>query len=168
MESLVDDGLVRSIGVSNHTYQQVLDILAYARIPPAVNQVEAHPYFNQATLRHQLAAHRIPLTAYSPLGNLGRDEEEKAGSPLHDPVLQRIAEAKGKSVAQVIIRWHLQVGHVVIPKSANAERIRENVDVFGWELSEAEVAQIDALGAKMRRFINPTFLPGWKKVFGGD
>ena len=167
MERLVDEGLVRSIGVSNHTYEQVQDILSYARIPPSTNQVEAHPYFNQQQLRQQLAAHRIPLTAYSPLGNIGRDDEEKAASPLHDATLQRIAKDKGKSVAQVIIRWHLQIGHVVIPKSANAERIKENADVFdGWELSEAEMGEINALGARMKRFINPPFLPGWKKVFG--
>ena len=166
MESLVDAGLVRSLGVSNHTYQQVLDILAFARYPPVTNQVEVHPHFNQQLLCSQLASHRIPLTAYSPLGNLARDEEEKASSPLHDPVIAAIAKQVGKSPAQVIIRWHLQSGHIVIPKSVSEERLKENIAVFGWELDAQEMERIKELGKRMTRFSNPTFLPGMKKVFG--
>jgi diketogulonate reductase-like aldo/keto reductase len=166
MESLVDADLVRALGVSNHTYEQVTDILAYARFPPVTNQVEAHPYFNQQQLRSQLAAHRIPLTAYSPLGNLGRDDEDKANTPLNDPVIAAIAAKLGKTPAQVIIRWHLQLGHVVIPKSVSEARLKENIAVFGWELSGEEMGRINELGKRMKRFSNPTFLPGLKKVFG--
>ena len=168
MESLVDAGLVRSLGVSNHTYAQVQDILSYARHPPVTNQVEAHPYFNQHTLRTQLAQHRIPLTAYSPLGNLRRDEDDKAQTPLNDPVIAEVATEVGKTPAQVILRWHLQLGHIVIPKSVSEARLKENVDVFGWELSDGQMERINELGKRMKRFSNPTFLPGMKKVFGDD
>ena len=165
MESLVDLGLVRSIGVSNHSLQQLRDILGHCRHAPVVNQIECHPYLNQRFLLTKMKQLNIALTAYSPLGNVARDALEASQSPLLDPTIRDIAAVKGKTPAQVILRWHLQCGHVVIPKSSSPQRLLENISIFDFDLTEEEMQRIDALGKTRRRFINPTFLPGLTKVF---
>jgi 2,5-diketo-D-gluconate reductase A len=130
------DGLVRTIGVSNFLPEHIDRIIEETGIIPAVNQIEMHPYFQQTEVHGYHERHGIRLEAYSPLGH---------GEVLDDPVVGGIAKEHGKSPAQVILRWHLQRDHIVIPKSETPERIRENLDVFGFELSPEEMAQIGKL-----------------------
>jgi 2,5-diketo-D-gluconate reductase A len=139
-ESREDPGL-RSIGVSNFSSSQLSLIIDATGVTPAVNQVELHPYFQQAELRREHAERGIATEAWGPLGQGDRH----SAKVLDDPQLAEIAAAHGKSVAQVIIRWHLQIGTIVIPKSANAERIRENFEVFDFELTGSDMAAIAAL-----------------------
>ena len=135
------DGLARSVGVSNHSVSQVDELERATGRLPAVNQIEWGPaLYDRATL----AAHRergVQLEGYSPLKTTN----------LADRRLVRIAQSHGVTPAQVVIRWHLEHDVVVIPKSTNPERIAENADVFGFELSPAEVAELDALGGAARR-----------------
>lgn len=134
--ALKDQGRVRSIGVSNFMPEHLERIIGETGVTPAVNQIELHPRFQQTDLRAFHAAHGIATTSWSPLGQ---------GRILSDPVLARIAAAHGKSVAQVIIRWHLDNGLIVIPKSVTPARIAENIDVFDFTLSADELAAIAAL-----------------------
>lgn len=131
-----EQGLVRSIGVSNFTDQQLERIIAETGIVPVVDQVETHPYFQQKDLLPYLRGRGIRHESYSPLGT---------GAVLDDPVIGEIAAAAGKSASQVIIRWHLQRGSIVIPKSEKPAHLRENFDVFGFTLSEAEMGRIAGL-----------------------
>ena len=168
MESLVKMGLVRSIGVSNHNQRQIDRILSYCTIPPATNQVECHPYLNQRSLYDYLKQHNITLTAYSPLGNVARDPAESAKSPLNDKQLETIASKHSRTVAQVILRWHVQRGTIPVPKSVTESRIVENLNVFdSFVLDDSDMSIIDSLGEgeKRHRFINPPFLPRMQKVF---
>ena len=136
-----DDPRVRSIGVSNFSSAQLARIVDETGVTPAVNQVELHPYFQQADLRRDHAARGIATEAWGPLGQGDRH----AARVLDDPVLAGIAAAHGKSVAQVVIRWHLQIGTIVIPKSADPGRTRENFDVFDFELTGADMEAIAGL-----------------------
>ncbi|WP_438388732.1 aldo/keto reductase [Actinopolyspora saharensis] len=129
------DGL-RSIGVSNFTSTHLARAIDETGVTPAVNQVELHPYFQQAELRREHAQRGIATEAWAPLGQ---------GAVLEDPVLTEIAEAHGKTVAQVVIRWHLQLGTIVIPKSVTASRIRANFDVFDFELTTEQMRSIETL-----------------------
>jgi diketogulonate reductase-like aldo/keto reductase len=138
---LQQEGLVRSIGVSNFQPEHLERIIRETGVTPAINQVELHPYFQQAGLRREHERLGILTEAWSPLGQ---------GLELKDPVIVQIAQAHGKTAAQVIIRWHLQLANVVIPKSVTPARIRENFEVFGFELSEAEMDAIAALDAGKR------------------
>ena len=124
------EGLVRAIGVSNFQPAHLERIVAETGVVPAINQVELHPYFQQTGLRHEHEQLGIATEAWSPLGQ---------GLELEDPSIVAIAEAHGKTPAQAIIRWHLQLGNVVIPKSVTPERIEENFDVFDFELSADEM-----------------------------
>ena len=130
------EGIAREIGVSNFNPGHLERIIAETGVTPAVNQVELHPYFQQAGLRHEHEQLGIVTEAWSPLGR---------GAVLDDPVITGLAEAHGRTPAQVVIRWHLQLGNVVIPKSVTPERIVENFDVFGFHLSGEEMASIEAL-----------------------
>ena len=161
MEKLVDLKLTRSIGVSNFSPAQIDEILQVARIPPAVNQIELHPYFNQKELREYCAKHHIVITSYCPLSNLnpaaGTDAQASA---LHNPVIKELAQAKNKSPAQIIIRWHLQNGLTVIPKTVTPARLAENANVYDFSLSADEMQKIDELGVSFRkRMVNPPFAP---------
>lgn len=148
MEELVDEGLVKSIGVSNFNTQSILDLLTYARIKPAVNQVEVHPYFNQDHLIDDVYnLGGIITTAYSPFGS------GQQGAPIEDKTIQEIAQKHNKKPSQVIIRWCIQRGVSVIPKSVHEDRIKENSQVFDFELSEEEMRTINALN-KNRRLIH--------------
>ena len=135
------EGLVRAIGVSNFQPAHLERIVAETGVVPAINQVELHPYFQQAGLRHEHDELDIVTEAWSPLGQ---------GLELEDPVIVEIAEAHAKTPAQAIIRWHLQLGNVVIPKSVTPARIEENFDVFDFELSSAEMEAIGELDAGKR------------------
>ncbi|HEV2944834.1 MAG TPA: aldo/keto reductase [Solirubrobacteraceae bacterium] len=138
---LQSEGLVRSIGVSNFQPAHLERVIAETGVTPAINQVELHPYFQQAGLRREHERLGILTEAWSPLGQ---------GLELQDPVIVQIARKHGKTAAQTIIRWHLQLGNVVIPKSVTPSRIQENFEVFGFELSEAEMDAIAALDAGKR------------------
>ncbi|MBB3039344.1 aldo/keto reductase [Hoyosella altamirensis] len=130
------EGRARSIGVSNFQIPHLQRLIDETGEVPAINQIELHPRFSQEELRAFHAEHGILTEAWSPLGQ---------GTILEDPVLTEIASAAGKTVAQVILRWHLQLGNVVIPKSVTPRRIRENLDVFDFELSDEQVGAITAL-----------------------
>jgi 2,5-diketo-D-gluconate reductase A len=138
---LQKEGLTRSIGTSNFQAAHLERIIAETGVTPAVNQVELHPRLQQQGLRHEHAELGIVTEAWSPLAQ---------GRVLDDPVIGEIAEAYGKTPGQVVIRWHLDIGNVVIPKSVTPERIEENFDVFGFRLSEGELEAIDRLDAGER------------------
>jgi 2,5-diketo-D-gluconate reductase A len=143
-QALIDlqrDGLARSIGVSNFQSPHLERIIEETGVTPAVNQVELHPLFQQQGLRREHAERGIATEAWSPLAQ---------GQVLDDPVIGEIAEAHDKTPGQVVIRWHLDVGNIVIPKSVTPERIAENFDVFDFGLSAQEIEAIDELDAGER------------------
>ena len=143
---LRDEGKVRSIGVSNFNPPHLARLVEETGVTPAVNQVELHPRFQQAGLRRVHADLGIVTEAWSPLAQ---------GAVLDDPTITRVAAAHAKTPAQVVIRWHLELGNVVIPKSVTPERIAANFDVFDFELSPAEMAAIEALDAGERQGPDP-------------
>ncbi|KAL4337953.1 hypothetical protein AHAS_Ahas12G0161700 [Arachis hypogaea] len=134
MEALYDSGKARAIGVSNFSSKKLGDLLEVARVPPAVNQVECHPSWQQDKLRAFCKSKGVHLSGYSPLGSPGTTWLKS--DVLKHPVLNMIAEKLGKTPAQVALRWGLQMGHSVLPKSTHEARIRENFDVFGWSIPE--------------------------------
>jgi diketogulonate reductase-like aldo/keto reductase len=138
---LQSEGLIRAIGVSNFQPAQLERLVAQTGVTPAINQIELHPHFQQAGLRHEHEQLAIVTEAWSPLGQ---------GEELDDPVIVELAEAHSKTPAQAVIRWHLQLGNVVIPKSVTPARIEENFDVFDFQLSGAELDAIKALDAGRR------------------
>ncbi|WP_404337065.1 aldo/keto reductase [Planococcus rifietoensis] len=146
IERLYDEKLIRAAGVSNHQQHHLEKILAKANTKPMVNQIELHPQLTQESLREFCAAQDIAVTSWSPLAR---------GRLLEDPVLSEIGEKHGKSIAQTIIRWHLQNDLIVIPKSVTPSRIVENADVFDFELSEEEIKQISALNQDWRSGTHP-------------
>ena len=131
-----EDGHSRSIGVCNSHAQHLEDLIALSFFTPAVNQIELHPLLNQAELRAVNAENGITTEAYGPLG---------VGNLLSNPAVTAIAEAQGKTAAQVLIRWSLQLGNVVIPRSSSPERIAANLDVFGFELTDDQMASLNGL-----------------------
>ena len=139
-------GLTRSIGVSNFQPSHLARIIDETGVTPAVNQIELHPRLQQPGLRREHADRGIATEAWSPLAK---------GRVLDDPVIVEIAEAHERTPAQVVIRWHLQLGNVVIPKSVTPERIEENFAVFDFHLSEAEMAAIEALDVGERTGPDP-------------
>jgi diketogulonate reductase-like aldo/keto reductase len=138
-ERIYADGMARAIGVSNFTEAHLERLLGACEVVPAVNQVELHPRFAQDGLRAFHAKHGIVTEDWSPLG--------QGKGLLEDPVITGIAEERGKSPAQVVLRWHIQLGNVVIPKSVTPERIRSNIEVFDFTLDEAETAALTNLGS---------------------
>ncbi|MEE1650244.1 aldo/keto reductase [Brachybacterium sp. J144] len=152
LESALGGGGVRAIGVSNFMPHHLEELLAATEIVPAVNQVELHPYFAQPEVQAANARHGILTQAWSPIGGITfyPGWGEKRRSVMEDPTLVEIAAAHGKSPAQVMLRWGLQQGRSVIPKSVNPQRIAENLDVFDLELSAEEMARIDALDTGVR------------------
>ncbi len=150
LEKLYADGKVRAIGVSNFMPDHLDRLLAETRIVPAVNQIEVHPYFRQSDLLAYDAEHGILNQAWSPIGGITFYRDGSTGSTLADPVVGEIAAAHGKTPAQVMLRWHLQQGRQVIPKSVTPARIAENVQVVDFELSAEELAWLDALDTGVR------------------
>ena len=138
---LKDEGLARSIGVSNFQPAHLRRLIDETGVTPVVNQIELHPRLQQPGLRHEHAELGIVTEAWSPLAR---------GQVLDDPAVMEIADAHGKTPGQVVIRWHLQLGNVVIPKSVTPERIIENFSVFDFHLSEGEMASLEALEAGER------------------
>ncbi|MGV9870444.1 aldo/keto reductase [Rhodococcus koreensis] len=152
LEKLLGDGRVDAIGVSNFTPALLDRLVDRVDILPAVNQIELHPYFTQAETQAANAAHGILTQAWSPIGGItfypgyGQDRT----STLDNPLIGGIAAAHGKTPAQIMLRWHLQQGRSVIPKSTNRKRIAENFDIFDFDLSEEELARIDKLDRGVR------------------
>ena len=145
LEKLLADGKVRAIGVSNFMVSHLTELLAKTDIVPAVNQIEVHPYFQQREVQDFSAEHGILTQAWSPIGGITHYRDGQHTSALQDPTINAIAEAHGKSPAQVMLRWGIQEGRSVIPKSTKPERIAQNIDVFNFELSTDELAAIDGL-----------------------
>ncbi|MCZ4119155.1 aldo/keto reductase [Streptomyces sp. H39-S7] len=142
LEKIYADGRAKAIGVSNFNPEHLRRVLAEGSVVPAVNQVELHPDFAQAPLRAFHAEHGIATEAWSPLG--------QGKGLLDEPVIGTIAERHGRTAAQVVLRWHLQLGNVVIPKSVTPSRIKENIDVFDFELTDADLTALAGLDAGNR------------------
>jgi 2,5-diketo-D-gluconate reductase A len=151
LEEFYREGRARSVGVSNFQPQHLRRLHGESDIIPAVNQIEAHPYLTQDDVRAFCAQHQIAVEAWSPLGQ---------GSVLDDPVVGRIAERTGKTPAQVVLRWHIQRGDIVFPKSVTPDRIRENIDIFDFELSGADVNDITLLNKNERTGPDPDKFAG--------
>ncbi|EDY83833.1 oxidoreductase, aldo/keto reductase family [Verrucomicrobiia bacterium DG1235] len=147
LEKFYQDGRIRAIGVSNHLERHIEEILTACEIPPAVNQIEYHPYLQSPVLKAFCEAKGIRLEAWSPFMH--------GGAILTDPILTEIGAMYGKTAAQVIVRWILQTGVATIPKSVRSERIVENSDVFDFELSDQDMSKIALLERKERWGADP-------------
>jgi 2,5-diketo-D-gluconate reductase A len=150
LETLLANGKVRAIGVSNFMPPHLDRLLADAKVVPAVNQIELHPYFQQPTVQAINRRYGILTQAWAPLGGITFYRPGFAKSTLDDPVILALGRKYGKSAAQVMLRWGIQEGRSVIPKSVKPARIAENFDVFDFELTSEEVAAIDALDTGIR------------------
>lgn len=166
MEDLVSSGLCRHIGISNFGVSLIRDLLSYAKIRPAVLQVESHPYLAQSKLLKYCQQESIALTAFSPLGAgsyVGLGMANAADSVLNDPLVQTIAAQCGKSAAQVVLRWGVQRGTAVIPKTTRWDRLKENLAIDDFELTDGQMQQIGSLDQN-RRFNDPGVF--CEKAFG--
>ena len=150
LEKLYKDGRVKAIGVCNFEIEHLERILKECEVIPVLNQVECHPYLAQNELKEFCAKHDIFVEAWSPL--------DQGGEVLQDEVIKKIAESKGKTPAQVVLRWHLQNNTIVIPKSVTPSRIEENFDVFDFELSSDEIEQINGINKNRRKGPHPNDL----------
>lgn len=147
LEDLYKEGYVRAIGVSNFYPDRLVDLASFARICPMVNQVEIHPYHQQGEAITWMEKYHVQPEAWAPFG-------EGRGGLFQDPTLMAIGQAHGKSAAQVMLRWHLQRGVVVIPKSTHLTRMEENLQVFDFTLSDEEMDLIAALDKKQSSFFS--------------
>lgn len=158
LETLYADGKVRAIGVSNFMPHHLRSLLEQTDVIPALNQVELHPYFTQPDVQRADAEHGILDQAWSPIGGItfypGWGADERV-SVMEDATIRQIAEAHGRTPAQVMLRWHVQQGRNAIPKSTNPGRIAENFDVFDFTLSDDELAAIDSLDTGRRSGPDP-------------
>jgi 2,5-diketo-D-gluconate reductase A len=151
LETIWNDGLARSVGVSNFEIGHLRRLSLETAVTPAVNQIEVNPYLTQDALRGYCAEYNIAVEAWSPIAR---------GRALADPVITDIAQRAGKSASQVILRWHIQRGDIVFPKSVNPARMRENIDIFDFELSEADMAAIHGLNRNERTGPDPETFAG--------
>ena len=161
IEAMLSEGRARAIGVSNFSERHLGNLMERTEVVPAVNQVELHPFFTQRPLREFHAQHGITTEAWSPLGGIHvyRPADPNAVlNALEHPSVTSIAEKHGKTPAQVVLRWHIEHGVVAIPKSVKPHRIKENIDVFDFELTADEVAAIDALDTGVRGGPDPETL----------
>jgi 2,5-diketo-D-gluconate reductase A len=146
MERIYAEGRVRAIGVSNFQADHLQRLFAETEVVPAINQIEAHPYLTQEPLLAFDAEHGIVTEAWSPIAQ---------GAVLDNPVIVDLAGGHAKTPAQIVLRWHIQLGSVVFPKSVTPERIAENIDIFDFELSEADMTRISALNKDERTGPDP-------------
>lgn len=146
LETLYKEGRVRAIGVSNFKIHHLDDLLNNSELKPVINQVELHPRLSQPELREYCKDKEIAVEAWSPIAR---------GRLLDDPILMKIAEKHGKSTAQVILRWHLQNDVVIIPKSVTPARLKENIELFDFDLNADEMSQIDSLNRNERFGADP-------------
>ncbi len=147
LEELYDEGKLRAIGISNFYPDRMIDIASFSRIKPMVNQIEIHPHNQQTAAKEWNEKYGLQLEAWAPFG-------EGRGGMFDLPKLKTIAEKHGKTVAQVILRWHLQRGIVVIPKSTHIERMEENLNVFDFELTDEDMAEIATLDKNASSFFS--------------
>lgn len=155
MEKAVKEGKVRSIGVSNFEGEPLKKILENCEITPAVIQVEAHPYYPQTELKKQLSQHGIALQAWYPLGHGDK-------GLINEEVFTKLANKYGKSNAQIILRWHLQEGNIVIPGSRSAEHIKDNMNIFDFELTDEEMKAIAKIDKNKKYYIpNPAIVANY-------
>ncbi|KAJ3668925.1 hypothetical protein LUZ60_010875 [Juncus effusus] len=152
MEELYNSGLTRAIGVSNFSTKKLKDLVEIAKIQPAVNQVECHPVWQQPSLHEFCLSNKIHLSAYSPLGSPGSWVK---GEVLKEKILIEISEKLNKSTAQIALRWGIQSGHSVLPKSVSKERILENLDLFSWSIPKNLFDQISEI--KQARLLRGDF-----------
>ncbi|QYZ71487.1 aldo/keto reductase [Neotabrizicola shimadae] len=157
LQVLLGQGRVRAIGVSNFMPADLERLLQAVQVVPAVNQIEVHPYFQQRELQAMHARHGIRTQAWSPIGGI-TFYRGSSKSTLEDPTILSIAQAHGKTAAQVMLRWHLQEGRAVIPKSVKPSRIAENAAILDFDLTAAEVAGIDALETGQRGGPDPALV----------
>ncbi|WP_410874618.1 aldo/keto reductase [Nocardia sp. A7] len=150
LETLLADGKVRAIGVSNFMPDHLQRLLEATTVVPAVNQIEVHPYFRQSALLATDSNYGILNQAWSPIGGITFYRDSAHTSTLQDPVIADIAATHGKTPAQVMLRWHLQQHRQAIPKSITPSRIAENFDIFDFALTDTELASIDALDTGLR------------------
>lgn len=149
LEELYAEGKLRAIGVSNFNPDRLVDICSFSRIKPMVNQVETHPHNQQKAAHEWMNKYGVVHEAWAPFG-------EGRGGLFTDPVLEKIAAKYGKTTAQVMLRWHIQRGIAVIPKSTHIERMKENFDVFGFTLSDKDMQAIAALDKEQSSFFSHT------------
>ncbi|GJM92575.1 hypothetical protein PR202_ga09055 [Eleusine coracana subsp. coracana] len=161
MEKLYDAGKARAIGVSNFASKKLGDLLAVARVHPAVDQVECHPGWQQTKLHNFCQSTGVHLTAYSPLGSPGTSWMN--GNVLKEPVIISIAEKLGKTPAQVALCWNIQMGHSVLPKSVNEERIKQNLDVYDWSIPDDLLAKFSEI--KQARLLRANFIVNPESVY---
>ncbi|WP_078544540.1 aldo/keto reductase [Litchfieldia alkalitelluris] len=147
LEKLYHDGRVKAIGVCNFEIEHLERLLNECEVVPVLNQVECHPYLAQNELKEFCAKHNIFVEAWSPL--------DQGGEVLQDEVIKKIADAVGKTPAQVVLRWHLQNNTIVIPKSVTPSRIEENFNVFDFELSSEQMDEINAINKNRRKGAHP-------------
>ena len=158
MEKAVKDGKVKSIGLSNFEGKPLEEILSVCEIVPAVIQVEAHPYYPQDELKETLKKNKIVVQAWYPLGH--GDKEL-----IRENVFTKLAEKYGKTNAQVILRWHIQQGNIVIPGSKNAEHIKDNANIFDFSLTDEEMKEIASINKNKRYYYpNPSIVQGYAKM----
>jgi 2,5-diketo-D-gluconate reductase A len=151
LEELYREGRARSIGVSNFQPHHLRRLHEESEITPAVNKIEVHPYLSQDEVRGFCSEHGIAIEAWSPIGQ---------GLELDDPVIGAIAQRAGKTPAQVILRWHIQRGDIIFPKSVTPARIKENFDIFGFELSDSDIAELSSLNKDQRTGPDPDTFTG--------
>lgn len=154
MEALYDCGKARTLGVSNFSSKKLGNLLDYARVPPAVNQVECHPSWQQTKLREFCKSKGVHLSGYSPLGSPGT--KWLKSNVLEHPILKSVADKLGKTPAQVALRWGLQMGHSVLPKSTNEASFKENFAVFDWSIPEDLFAELSKI--EQARLVRGDFL----------
>jgi len=157
MEQLVEAGIARQIGVCNYSASLLHDLMSYARIKPAMLQIESHPYLTQEAVLRTAQAYNIAVTAFSPLGSLSYVSLDMAtanDSVLTEPVVMAAARRSGASVAQVVLRWGIQRGTAVIPKTSNPDRLIENITLSEFSLTDQEMQAISGLNQN-RRFNDP-------------
>lgn len=148
MEKAVDAGKVRAIGLSNFDGERLDKILDAATIKPAVMQVELHPYYQQQALKERMAQYGTKFESWYPLGH-----GDKA--LIDEPIFTELAKKYHKTNVQVILRWHIQKGHIVFPKTTNPQHMKDNIDIFDFSLTDDEMAKIDALDKDKRYFTVP-------------
>jgi diketogulonate reductase-like aldo/keto reductase len=157
---------VRAIGVSNFSPKHLENLIERTRVLPAVNQVELHPFFTQRETRDANARHGIVTQSWSPIGGVYLKNPTAMQAPLDHPCVVEKAAAHGKTPAQIVLRWHLQHGLSVIPKSLRPARIAENFDIFDFDLTGDDIAAIDALDTGRRAGPDPdrvdTKMFSWK------
>ena len=145
MEKAVAEGKVKSIGLSNFESERLEEVLAAATINPSVLQVECHPYYQQNDLKKRIAPYNTVIESWYPLGH-------GDAALIEEPVFTKLAEKYGKTNAQIILRWHIQEGIIVFPKSSNPVHIKENIDIFDFELTEEEMNEIRQLDKGFRYY----------------